>query len=86
MSSSRQDVHAALTADLAADRQSSAERAPNILDLDGLLHVDDVDRFIDALRVWQRDVVARNARGATLREVRDHFAAVGGSERIGART
>lgn len=78
MSSSRHAVHDALTANLRS-KESPNERARNLLDLDGLLHVDDVDRFIDALRAWQRDVVASNARDATLREVRDQLSSAGGA-------
>lgn len=75
---SRQRVYATLTADLGVGRRAEDQDARNVIDLDGLLHVDDVDRFIDALRAWQRDVRRHQVRGATLREVR---AAIAGGAR-----
>lgn len=69
-------VYGTLTADLGTDRRTPESQAANVLDLDGLLHVNDVDPFIAALKAWKRAVAehatqlrARHIAKAVLLEV-----------------
>ena len=58
---SRHDVYAALTTDYGVGMRDAATQADNVLDLNGLLHVEHVTRFCDALMRWRGEVIARNA-------------------------
>jgi hypothetical protein len=50
-------VYDTLTVDLGGDNRTEITQAANVLDLDGLLHVNDVERFVDAVREWRNDVL-----------------------------
>lgn len=73
-------VYAALTCDYGMGQRDPSAQADNILDLNGLLHVKDVNAFIAALSAWQADVArassARRGRHAARQEVLDTVAAV----------
>lgn len=56
----RQRVHRALTADFGTSSGRETREAINCIELDGVLQVDHVDRFIAALKRWKNAIDTRN--------------------------
>lgn len=52
----RRSVYDALTSDLGVDRRDPQDNNYLVLDLEGLLHVRHVDRFVDALLSWKESI------------------------------
>lgn len=52
----RRAVYSALTSDLGADHRDPQDTNFLALDLDGVLHVRHVDRFVDALLAWKESL------------------------------